>query len=216
MNEDNQRETVQTLWQRIESWLSRHAPHAWQMLRPGASKAEIQQAEVTLGITLPEDFKASCRIHNGGYALNLATETVMLPGGYALNLTTEMTLLPLEEVVSTWQDLKDCLEDETWANTLPEHFKEDRSRWPTVPLQLVWWHPQWIPFGSDSAGNCCCLDLAPTKGGSVGQVIDWDHEVGPTEVLASSFLEVLSAFASDLEAGAYVDTDTGLELVSEA
>ncbi len=68
MNENNKIDTAQALWQRIEGWLSRHAPHAWQMLRPGASEGEIQQAEVAMGITLPEDFKASCRIHDGGPA----------------------------------------------------------------------------------------------------------------------------------------------------
>ncbi len=44
----------------------------------------------------------------------------------------------------------------------------------------------------------------------MGQVIDRDHEAGPSRVLAASFLEVLSTFVSDLEAGTYVDTDIGL------
>jgi cell wall assembly regulator SMI1 len=66
ISDDNRMGTAQTLWQRIENWLSRYAPHAWQMLRSGASEEEIQQAEVAMNITLPEDFKVSCRLHNGG------------------------------------------------------------------------------------------------------------------------------------------------------
>jgi cell wall assembly regulator SMI1 len=195
MNESNLMDTAQVLWQRIESWLSRHAPHAWHMLREGASEGEIQQAEVVMRITLPEDCRASCRIHNGGYALDLVTE---------------MQILPLEEIVSLWQVLKDCLDQGSWDDLTPDHFLQDRSRWQTLPLQLVWWHPQWIPCGSDRAGNCCCLDLAPAPEGSVGQVIDWDHEVGPSRVLASSFMELLTTFANDLEAGEYVETADGL------
>jgi hypothetical protein len=70
-----------TLWQRIEMWMNTHAPHARQKLLPGASYTEILRAEATMGITLPEDFKASCRIHNGGYTLDLVTEMEMLPIG---------------------------------------------------------------------------------------------------------------------------------------
>jgi cell wall assembly regulator SMI1 len=45
---DNRMGTAQALWQRIESWMSQHAPHAWQRLRPGASEAEIVQAEAAM------------------------------------------------------------------------------------------------------------------------------------------------------------------------
>ena len=167
------------------------------MLRPGASEGEIQQAEVVMDITLPGDFKASCRIHNGGYVMDLVTE---------------MTMLSLEDIVAEWQMFKELEEGETWSDAgIPYYFQEDGLEWQTGPIQPVWWHQRWIPIGRDRAGNHCCLDLIPAQGGSVGQVIDRDHEVGPSRVLASSFLEVLSAFAQDLETGRYVDTETGLE-----
>lgn len=96
MNEDNKIDTVQALWQRIEGWLSRHAPHAWQMLRPGASEGEIQQAEVTMDITLPEDFKASCRIHDGGYVLDLVTKMTMLSLDLSLDqITDHLSIWPV-------------------------------------------------------------------------------------------------------------------------
>jgi cell wall assembly regulator SMI1 len=186
-----------TLWQRIETWMNTHASHARQKLLPGASDIEILRAEATMGITLPEDFKASHRIHNGGYTLDLVTE---------------MEMLPLEGIVSMWQLHKELEETETWSDRHPYYFTEDgvNSGWETGPLQLVWWHLCWIPCGSDRGGNLCCIDLAPAPGGSEGQIIDWDHEVGPSRVLASSFLELLSTFANDLEAGEYVDTSSGL------
>ena len=193
-------DTVQTLWERIEAWLSIYAPHAWQMLRMGATEWEIQQAEDALGITLPEHFKASCRIHDGGYMINLATE---------------MKIFSLKDTVVEWQMFKELEEMGTWSQAgIPYYFTERvlRSSWQTGPLQPVWWHQRWIPFGRDRAGNHCCLDLIPAPGGSVGQIIDRDHEAGPSRVLASTFLEVLSIFASELEAGTYIDSDTGLRV----
>jgi cell wall assembly regulator SMI1 len=200
MNEDDKKDTVQVLWQRIESWLSRYAPHAWQMLRPGAAEREIQQAETIMGITLPEEFKVSCRLHNGGYVIDLVTE---------------MTILPLADIVDEWQMFKELEDAGTWSDAdIPYYFQKNGLGWQTGQIQPVWWHQHWIPIGRDRAGNHCCLDLVPAPGGSVGQVIDRDHEAGPSRVLASSFLEVLSAFAQDLETGRYVDTETGLERLS--
>jgi len=171
------------------------------MLRPGASEREIEEAEVALGVTIPEDFKASCRIHDGGYMIDLVTE---------------MTIFSLKDIVAAWQMFQELNEVGTWSDAgIPYYFVEDGKGWQTGPIQPVWWHQRWIPFGRDRAGNHCCLDLTPAPGGSVGQVIDRDHEAGPSRVLAASFLEVLTTFASDLEAGAYRDTDTGLERLSK-
>jgi cell wall assembly regulator SMI1 len=127
-----------------------------------------------------------------------------------------MNIFSLKDIVAEWQMFKELEDVGTWSDAdIPYYFQEDGLGWQTRPIQPVWWHQRWIPIGRDRAGNLCCLDLVPASGGSVGQVIDRDHEAGPSRVLASSFLEVLSTFASDLEAGAYVDTDTGLERVSE-
>jgi cell wall assembly regulator SMI1 len=76
-----------------------------------------------------------------------------------------------------------------------------RSGWHTGPIRPVWWHRRWIPFGEDSAGNLCCLDLAPASGGTVGQIIDWDHECGPSRVLFPGFHQLLGALAGQVEGG---------------
>ncbi len=203
MNKDNTADTVQSLWQQIEAWLGRNAPYAWQMLRSGASEREIQQAEAAMGLTLPEDFKASCRLHNGGYMIDLVTE---------------MNMLPLTDIVDEWQMFKELEDEGTWSDVvLPYYFTEHviRTGWQTGPIQPVWWHQYWTPIGRDRAGNHCCLDLAPASGGVVGQVIDRDHEAGPSRVLASRFLDILSSFAQSLEAGNYVDTIYGLRTHSD-
>ncbi|BCL84636.1 SMI1/KNR4 family protein [Ktedonobacteria bacterium brp13] len=196
-------DSVQMLWRRIENWMSNDAPFTWQKLPSGASEEEIQQAEEVLGMTLPQDFKTSYRMHNGHFCIDLVTT---------------MDILPLQKAIEYWKELKLLLEDGVFDDNKPYYFFDPiciQSHWQTGPIQPVWWHVQWIPFGIDRAGNFCCLDLVPASGGSVGQIIDWDHECGPSRTLFSNFQQLLSTFADQVEAGYYVDTVRGLRVRSE-
>lgn len=180
-------ETIEELWQRIEAWMYRQAPQLWQQLAPGASEEAIMHLEDVLGVTLPEEFRASYRRHNGGYKMSLVTT---------------MKILPIEGILENWQILRELLDDDDWASTPPYYFTDQRalrSGWQPGPIQPVWWHQRWIPFGEDNAGNLTCLDLAPAPGGAIGQILDWDHECGPSRVLFSSFHQFLRAFADQLE-----------------
>jgi cell wall assembly regulator SMI1 len=167
------------LWQRIEQWLAAHAPHILDTLNPGASEAEIAEAEATLGFALSEDFKAFYRIHNGGGAGLLAIEGV------------DQGLLPLKRVVQTYETVDD-----------PPGFVTDPSR-KHPPVQPVQWHSGWLVFAENGAGSFLCLDMAPATGGQVGQVIAYDHGDGPSWVIAPSFEALLSQWADWLEADYY-------------
>lgn len=46
-------------------------------------------------------------------------------------------------------------------------------------------HNSWVPVTADGAGNNYCVDV------ETGAVIDMDHEVGPNESYASSWVEFL-------------------------
>ena len=177
-------ETIEGLWQRIEIWMHRQAPQLWHQLAPGASEEAIKHLEGILDITLPGDVRASYRRHNGGYQIKLGSR---------------MNILPVEGIIEIWQLLRELLDDEDWASMPPHYFKDDGLGWETGPIQPVWWHQRWIPFGMDNVGNLSCLDLAPPPGGAIGQILDWDHECGPSQVLFSSFHQLLSAFADQLE-----------------
>ncbi|MEH2143178.1 SMI1/KNR4 family protein [Nostoc sp.] len=67
-----------------------------------------------------------------------------------------------------------------------------------------WWSPLWIPLTYDGAGNHDCLDLAPAKGGKVGQIIQMWHDEGERELVASSFQNWLEEYATGLESDQYV------------
>ena len=180
-------ETIEGLWQRIETWMHLHAQELWHQLAPGADEEEIKRLEHILDVTLPEEVRASYRWHNGGYRVQLVTH---------------MRILPVEDIIKIWQMLRELLDDDDWASQPPHYFTNEivlRSGWQPGPIQPVWWHQGWIPLGMDNAGNLSCLDLAPAPGGAVGQILDWDHECGPSQVLFSSFHQLLRAFADQLE-----------------
>ncbi|HKV85777.1 MAG TPA: SMI1/KNR4 family protein [Ktedonobacterales bacterium] len=177
---------VDRLWQRIEVVWQRQ-PCA-TILRPGASKHAIEEAERTLDVIFPEDVRVSCRRHDGGYSVKLVST---------------MDVLPVEDMVEWWQVLEELRQDEEWERQQPYYFTENvlSSGWKTGPIQPVWWHPRWIPFAYDPTGNIACIDLAPAVGGAMGQILDWDHECGPSRVLFPSFERLRAALAEQVASG---------------
>lgn len=189
--------SVQTSWQRIEAWLHANAPALLEQLPPGVSDEELAQAEALMGgLTLPADFKASYRRHNGWGASRL--------------FLGRLRLYPLAGVTSTWQMMHDLLEAGDFDRGLnwkhaPLHFGL------ADPIRPVWWHLAWVPFAGDESGEEWAVDLAPAPGGQMGQVIDWEHESGPGRVRCASLEALFATFAEGLEAGHYLSFGVALE-----
>lgn len=179
-------EAIPQIWRQIEIAMRAHAPATLAQLAPGATEQAITELASLIGLRLPQDFRASYRLHDGGYVVDL---------------TTSMEILPLGRIAKEWRLLEELLRDDEWARQEPYYFTEDvvRSGWQAGPIQPVWWNRRWIPFGSDRTGNLTCLDLDPAAGGTVGQIIDWDHECGPSRLLFSGFRQLLDTLAAQLE-----------------
>jgi len=182
-------DSVTELWRRIDSWLQTFAPQRSTDLLPGVTPKELAEAEAAMGLPLPADFKASYSIHNGAEG----------KGGVLMGYPD---FYPLSHVYSFEEIFHDLLQDAKWANRVPG-FVSDPAR-QSLPIQRVWCHPQWVAFAGDGAGNHWCIDLAPASGGSMGQILLWDHEDGPAGVLFPSFEALLSTYANQLEAGLYL------------
>ena len=58
-------QTIKDTWRDIEEWYRQYAPRLLEDIPDGASEAEIGALEGQFGLTLPDDDKASLRIHNG-------------------------------------------------------------------------------------------------------------------------------------------------------
>jgi cell wall assembly regulator SMI1 len=180
-------ETMTLLWQRIERWLTAHAPDLLDELAPGASEEELIQVEAALGVKLPEDFKALYRLHNGGYLLPPWRERT----------------LPLESMVQVWEMINEWDQDD-------DNFFSDEPPGPVQPLRG---HPERIPFfWVGYGGEYLCLDLAPGPGGWTGQVILRPHEHDPARFITNSFEALIAQIADDLDAGKYLSFDSSLEV----
>jgi cell wall assembly regulator SMI1 len=171
-------------WKRIALWHKRNARRGKFQLARGASMRRLDALEKALGIYLPADVRESYLLHNG------TAGTWLLYHG---------EVMPLGGVEAAWQRYGEWQQDNGYG------FGED---WKTGaingPIKPVWWNPLRIPVTDNGGGDPIMLDLDPGKGGTRGQVIKFNHEVGPVNVLASSWTEWLSVIADDLEAGKYV------------
>ncbi|MBD1875506.1 SMI1/KNR4 family protein [Nodosilinea sp. FACHB-131] len=179
------------LWHRFENWLEQNIPDALQTLNPGASSEEIEAIQNILGIKLPEDYIASCMIHNG--------QNQELP-----SLTRWGTLLSLGVVKDSsfntvrveWEMLKSVYEED-WINE-PEGNRQNNL------VKGFWWIPQWVPIISDGSGNGLCLDLDPEGNGTRGQVIEFIHDSESREVIAPSFRALFEQLVNGVEEGSIV------------
>lgn len=181
--------SIQRIWKRIEQGLEIiHASEAITYFQPGATDEEIQSVESLLGITFPKQVRASYRIHNGSQ-------------GHALIGDPDqrtLVLCSLGEIVAEWNMLK------KYADGWKEDFEKDawlEGDGSPILVRVEGWNLRWIPILTNN-GTHTCLDLAPTPHGKVGQIIKNDPEDG-TQWLAWSWLDFLSTFADDLEAGQY-------------
>lgn len=180
-------------WNRIRQWYKKHTPRGTFRVTKGASDAGLDRLESVLGLSLPRTFRACYRIHAG-----TAGTSLMHFGN----------LLSLAGIEKRWKMLK------KWQLEMG-YGAENAVDWKTGQLQSdkirpVWWNPSRIPISENGGGDGMILDLDPAKGGTKGQVFWLNHEVGPTDLLASGLVEFLTQGADDLEAGKYLWDEEGL------
>ncbi|MGW7410642.1 SMI1/KNR4 family protein [Streptomyces sp. NPDC054833] len=118
---------VTEAWQRIETWLRRHAPATHAALGPGARREEIDAVEATLGFAVPVELRTLWSLVSGG---------VVDDRGF---WGDHDVLIPLDEVVETYQrQMRWQAEEEATYDT------------PGVPGEgdAVFWQRPWIPVFS--------------------------------------------------------------------
>ncbi|MGW2771993.1 SMI1/KNR4 family protein [Streptomyces olivaceoviridis] len=79
----NDQARVEAAWQRIEEWLSKHAPLSHSLLREPATPEQTEQAEHAIGVVFPPELRALYLIHDGvqGADLDEFGEQPFAPGG---------------------------------------------------------------------------------------------------------------------------------------
>lgn len=171
--------TIASTWERIETEIKRLNWVESRKLNKGASAASLAKVEKTLGVTLPDEFRESYALHDGQ---DSGTAFLLGPSdeGYCL--------LPLAQVLKEakiWADLKEDFAD--------EEVSADKG------IRADWWNTKWLPIAGNGGGDFLCLDLAPAKGGQLGQIITMNHESPTRELWAKSFGEWLHSVAEQLK-----------------
>lgn len=202
--EDRSPEDIESAWIRVEAALSRVLPDSLPLLAGPAEASEIDAIEAALGVSLPPDFRASLRIHNGS---NYGDPTpVPLECLFGTGEIVELT--------RAWYSEEDpdidnppvmaCLIDEGMIHVggpvRPTHSLKNRVVVGTMNGDVNWF-----------------IDLDPPEGGTPGQVVRLDLECGQWDVLAPSWTALLVRYAEDLERFAddperstlEIDEDTG-------
>jgi cell wall assembly regulator SMI1 len=177
-------------WQRVERWLSAHAPKVLARLPKGASEIALEEAEEVMGLALPQELRESLAIHDG------ADLYVYDSGRRDCPLGSPMAV---REIAALHRRLVHLFGDggnDEWAQ-------------PPPGVHGCWWHRAWVPALGHVNGDATCIDLDPAPGGVRGQVFGWAHDGGPGVVYAADYPAVLAGFAADLEAGRYAVAVSG-------
>ena len=177
-------------WKRIRKWYESHVsappyPEFFDWGHP-ASDADLDALEKNLGLAFPDDLRDTYKVYDGDNKQDI------LPGGY---------FMALSEVKTTWEMFKEPVDQGAF---------NDADANPKGPIKQRWWNTKWIPVLHNGGGDYHCVDMDPDKRGTMGQLIKFQHETGPSHVVAPSFGDFVTGFANKLEAGVYeFDTQKG-------
>jgi cell wall assembly regulator SMI1 len=174
---------IENVWNDIKTWYAENAPNLLEDLRMGVSDQDISNFETRVGLTLPEDYKSSLKLHDGDVYVH------------------DYNYLSLERVHQNWLMMTKQSEKGVFEEN--KVFEEGRGI-----IQNTWWHRGWIPFAEDGGGNLLCIDMVPKTDGVVGQIIKMEIHSGPIATEHQSFLNWLESYNNDLYEGVYeVDED---------
>ncbi|MYS09664.1 hypothetical protein GTW71_25255 [Streptomyces sp. SID6041] len=174
--------TVEESWDRIESWLARHAPVTHGLLRPPAAPADVAAAELRLGVAFPPDLRESLLRHDG---VELQEGTLRLdyygpPSGVG-------------EIVQSTEFLREVGEDAAEEEAeLAEEERDEYAYWPHERLLIT------LGIGWQSSDGLFLVTRPGPHHGRIGRYFD---ETGSSFTPWSGLRHLLSDFATALEDG---------------
>ncbi len=173
-------------WETINCWLQSNAPNIRKALNAPASKDNLDELEELVGESLPEDFRSLYSMYNG------------ISSNAMANLIYGLQFFPIERVIS-----------EVENNSL---LSSEQLAYADEGIDASYIFSKYrIPFGSDSSACLLCVDIKPTKGGTIGQVILLDFDCNVALNIAPSLSELYLTFANDLKEGKYTLSEDALE-----
>jgi cell wall assembly regulator SMI1 len=176
---------VTEAWERIHTWLSKHAPKILASLNPPATDAQIAAAEKAFKVRMPDEWRELYRVHDG-----------MNDDSNLGSLFYGMNFLTLERAIVEY-GLNDE-NDEPEAKRMPATRAEAGIRTEDMHNR------KWIAVAHDGGATLIRVDMDPAPAGHPGQVIFTDHDDDVVFLIAQNIGKLLWQFVEDLEAGRYV------------
>ncbi|RSN08405.1 hypothetical protein DMB42_20450 [Nonomuraea sp. WAC 01424] len=163
---------VNRQWRRIETWLKSNAPKSYRTLgRPGKATT-IAVAEAQMGLSFPDDLRASLLRHNG---------TVAADAPWAFGFMGYLDE-DVRGIRDTWRDLCESDGIDEVENGDP---------------RTDWWDGRMIPVGSDGSGNHLVIDSVRHD---VGETDNEDiMNFTPGDLRIRSYYALLKTTADALE-----------------
>jgi cell wall assembly regulator SMI1 len=185
---------VAQAWARVEAGLGRVLAASLGRLNAPAGDRAIDAVEAALAVSLPHDFRASLRIHNGddpGPTLPSAD-----PSPVPLQCLYDTTLII--ERTRIWRDGYDPRPN--WDDPAVWAYRVDRKMLClNAPVRPISGSPGMVVVGDTNGDVQWLLDFDPAPGGTPGQVVRVDVEGAEWDVLAASWTQLLVRYAEDLE-----------------
>lgn len=146
----------------------------------GASDKQLAATENELKVLLPDDFKKFYRIYNG-------------QDPYSDILFGTFTLSSLGDLLESFRVMRDMEQDVSDIRSEPE-----------PGIQSFWCSSLWIPFASTADGHALCMDFAPAKNGTMGQIITFWYNSPDRQRIAPSFRSFIEDYTQKIKDKIYI------------
>lgn len=176
-----ERQPIQTIIHRVDSLLRAHRPAYYARLERAARARELRAFQSALGSGLKDNASVSePAVLDGGWGEHQALYSWKNGQRGFAALHHNLTFMRLGQAREAHEILTGLLRkgDFTHAN---------------------WWHPGWIPFLDNGAGDHYCVDTAGVFTGHAGQIIEFRHDNPGRNIVAPNLAAWLSDVASMLD-----------------
>jgi cell wall assembly regulator SMI1 len=178
-------------WERILKWYGANTPEGTLTPSHGATRDQLGELEALVGERLPDDFQESYLLHDG------TREGWLLFHG---------SLRSLAGIAKEWQMYRKWQDEDGYGKG---------ADWQPVQLESpeikpIWWSPLRLPITDNGGGDPVTLDLDPAPTGKRGQIIKFNHEVGPINLLGSGMGDWLAWLATELESGIHAYSESSM------
>lgn len=178
---ESERERFETAWAELLSYLDSHHPDIDLKLRRPATEEAISAFEASVGHALPGPVRELYLRADG-----------QEPDAFAL--FPHYGFHSLEEASGQWRLMRSWkLRLLSWAPAEGDPGVRDR-----------WWHPRWIPIGSNGSGDLLVVDRSPAVSGLDGQIVEFVHDDTGRTRIAPGMTELLESLRADVESGLLV------------